>query len=136
MKPGQSLLAASRAGWIVARVLGAAGAALAPAASHACGVCVEDSVAATYDHQVLTRAKATGNVVMFCKVSGPFDAAQLVKSARRTQGVSAPSVRTSNQPPALSFAFDPARQSPQAAVDAIGRSLPASTRVSLVRVMK
>lgn len=136
MKPRQYLSTALRVGWMVARVLGAAGAALVPLSSHACGACVEDSVGATYDHQVLTRAKVAGNVVMFCQVSGPFDAAQLVKSVRRTQGVSARSVRTSNQPPALSFAFDPARQSPQAAVDAMGRSLPAGTRLSLVRVMK
>lgn len=127
---------ALRAAWMFARVLGAAGAALAPMASHACGACVEDNVAATYDHQVLTRAKAVGSVVVFCQVSAQFDAPQLVKSARRVAGVSAQSVRTSNQPPALSFAFDPARQSPQAAVDAIGRSLPANTRVSIVRVMK
>jgi hypothetical protein len=136
MKPGRALLPALRAGWIVARVLGAAGAALAPVAGHACGVCVEDNVAATYDHQVLTRAKAAGAVVVFCQVSAQFDAAQLVKSARRVAGVSGQSVRTSNRPPALSFAFDPARQTPQAAVDAIGRSLPAGTRVSIVRVMK
>lgn len=115
---------------------GALVAALVPMASQACGACVEDNVAATYDHQTVTRAKTAGNIVVFCQVSGQFDERQLLNSARRVQGVRAQSLRTSAQPAALSFAFDPTRQSPQAAVDAIQRSLPASTRLVIVRIIK
>ena len=136
MRAGQPFLRALRLAWGFARVAGTAAAALAPLASHACGVCVEDNVAATYDHQVVTHAKTVGNVVVFCEIAGQFDARQLAKLTQRVQGVRAQSVRTSAQPPALSFAFDQTRQSPQAAVDAIQRSLPDSTRLSIVRVMQ
>lgn len=136
MRTRQAFLRPPRLARVLALLAGMAAAALVPMASHACGACVEDNVAATYDHQTITRAKTAGNVVVFCQISGQFDERQLLNSARRVQGVRAQSLRSSAQPPALSFAFDQTRQSPQAAVDAIARGLPASTRLSIVRVIK
>ena len=46
-------------------------------AGHACGVCDEDKVAATYDHAVVRRANLQGRVMVFCEVRGPLDARRL-----------------------------------------------------------
>ncbi len=115
--------------------LAAALCALAPAASHACGVCLEDKVAATYDHGVVERAAASGDVMVFCEVSGPLDAPRLKEATRRVRGVKPHSVRVSAQPAALSFAFDPKLQSAQTAVHAAQRGISPSTRLTIVRVL-
>jgi hypothetical protein len=106
-----------------------------PAASWACGVCVEDKVAATYDHAVMQRAVATGRVVVFCEVGGQLDARALKKAAGRVQGLDRASVRVSAQPAAMSFALDEARQSRRSAVAAIERAAPPGTRLAIVRVI-
>lgn len=116
--------------------LAAALTGLAPASSQACGACVEDKVAATYDHQVVQRAAARGDAVVFCEVAGAVDKQRLRQTAQRVRGVKADSVRTSAQPAALSFALDPSTQSPQAAVEAAQRGLPAGTRLTIVRVLE
>lgn len=67
MSAGQPFLRALRLAWIF---VGTAAAALAPQTSHACGACVEDNVTATYDHQVVTRAKMAGNDEVLCQISG------------------------------------------------------------------
>ena len=107
--------------------------AVAPAA-WACGVCIEDKVAATYDHEVVLRAAAKGKVMVFCEVAGPLDGRQVRRAARKVRGLDPTSLRTSLQPAAVSFALD-AKQSPQAAVSALQRDIPAGTHVSIVRVI-
>ena len=119
----------------VAAALLAGLAALLPLASHACGACVEDQVAATYDHQVVQRAAAAGDVMVYCKVDGPLDARRLLRAARGVTGIRPQSVRTSVQPAALSFAVDPSRQSAAAAVAATQRALPAATRLTVIRLL-
>jgi hypothetical protein len=118
----------------VARAIAVALVAFAPAASLACGACAEDKIAATYDHGVVERAAANGDVMVFCEVAGPLDARRLAQAVRRVQGVKPQSVRVSAQPAALSFAVDPAAHSPQAAVAAAQRSLAAGTRLTIVRL--
>ena len=64
----------TRRAWAIARVallasLWLLGAARTPA--RACGHCIEDKVAATYDYSVLTRAAHDGHVVVFTEVRGP-----------------------------------------------------------------
>ncbi len=108
----------------------------APAAAQACGACVEDSVAATYDHQVVQRAAAAGDVVVFCGVAGTADPQRLAQALRQVRGVKAQSLRTSTQPAALSFVVDPGAQSPEAAVAAAQRGLPAGTRLKIVRLLQ
>lgn len=115
--------------------LAAALAAFAPEASHACGACIEDTVAATYDHGVVERAAAHGDVMVFCAVTGPLDASRLKETARRVRGVKPQSVRVSAEPAALSFAVDPKAQSPQATVDAVQRSAARGTRLTIVRLL-
>lgn len=114
-----------------AAVLGA----FVPAIGAACGACDEDKVAATYDHAVVTRATAGGEVMVFCAISGRFDAARLKAAAGRVRGVRPESVRVSTEPAALSFAVDPKRRSAQAAVDAAQRALPPDARLTVVRLL-
>jgi hypothetical protein len=115
-------------------VLGVAVVAFAPAASLACGACVEDKIAATYDHSVVEQAAANGGVMVFCEVTGRLHEQRLKQAVRRVRGVSPRSVRVSSQPPALSFSIDPRAQSPQAAVDAVHRNLEPGTRLTIVRL--
>ena len=113
----------------------AAAFAFASAAALACGACVEDKVAATYDHAVMTRALASGDLVVFCEVDGRFDSPRLAQAMRRVHGVRRESVRVSAEPAALSFAVDPKLQSAQAAVSAAQRTLPAGSRLTVVRLV-
>ncbi len=104
-------------------------------ASLACGACAEDKVAATYDHAVVRHAAASGDVMVFCEIGGPLDAAHLKAAARGVRGVRPHSVRVSAQPAALSFAIEPKFQSPQAAVDLMQRAAALGTRLTIVRSM-
>ncbi|MBC8021534.1 MAG: hypothetical protein H7Y14_00325, partial [Burkholderiales bacterium] len=43
----------------------------------ACGICLEDKVAATYDHGMVMRATSRGQVVVFAEPRAPIDGARL-----------------------------------------------------------
>ena len=118
--------------WLLAAALLAG----APAAL-ACGVCVEDKVAATYDYDVVQHATARHHIVVFAAVEAPADPALLRKAAARVKGVDRSSVRAAANPRALSFALDPRAASPQAALAAIERE-PAlrGVRLTLIQVMR
>ena len=77
----------------------------------ACGVCVDDKVAAAYDHAVVTEAAARQHVVVFAEVRGPGAVEALVRKAKqaagKVRGVDRASVRAAASPAALSFALDP-----------------------------
>ena len=78
----------------------------------ACGYCVEDKIAATYDHAVVTRALAKHHHVVFFHVEGALPAGEpgkrlLERAASGTLGVDAGTVRVSEDNLTLSFAFDP-----------------------------
>jgi hypothetical protein len=91
----------------------------------ACGVCIEDKVAATYDHAVVERAHARKLVMVFVEVvpgPGAVDVAAAGRAARSLPGVDASSVRTRDEPATLSFALDPSVRAPEAAVKAIERA--------------
>jgi hypothetical protein len=128
-KRGGCLMTAARAA-VVAVLSG-----LLSSASMACGACAEDKVAATYDHAVVRQAAASGDVMVFCEVGGPLDAARLKAVARSVRGVRPRSVRVSAEPAALSFAIEPKFQSPQAAVDLMQRAAAPGTRLTIVRLM-
>ena len=81
---------------------------------NACGVCVEDKIAAVYDHAAISRALDAANAVVFFAIEGaiPPGAAALRKIA--TIAASGPavrkdSVRISRDAAALALAFDPRR---------------------------
>jgi hypothetical protein len=108
---------------------------VAVSSAQACGVCVEDKVAATYDHAVVQRAAAKGKVMVFCEVNGGLDARRIRNAAREVRGLDMSSLRLSLQPAALSFALDAAQQSPQAAVQAMQHAAPVGTRLAIVRLI-
>jgi nucleotide-binding universal stress UspA family protein len=126
--------------WIGAAALTASMVCLAPAAL-ACGVCVDDKVAAAYDHALVQRAFAQGRVVVFCELAGPRDAQALTReaqrSARRLRGVDPASVHASPDLPVVSFALDPGKQSAEAAVDALRQKLQAAgVSTTLLKVLQ
>jgi hypothetical protein len=125
----------------LAATFACAAAALGAAAAQACGVCIDDKVAAAYDHGVVTRAAERGQVVVFAEVRGAGTAASLVgaarKAAARVPGVVAASVRGAEAPATLSFALDPRVRSPEAALAAVERGAPAAAvRLELLKVMR
>ena len=95
----------------------------APVAS-ACGVCVEDKVAATYDHAVIERAAANRQQVVFVAVDGPVDGNALGSKVAKAhvKGVVAGTVRVSAAPAAFSFVLD-SREEPARAVAGFRRAL-------------
>jgi hypothetical protein len=80
----------------------------------ACGHCMEDKVAATYDHAVMTAAQRHGHVVVFAEIQGPIPPdpaleAWILRSVESCAGVIAGTSRASLAPAALSLAYDPRR---------------------------
>lgn len=105
---------------------------IAASSAMACGACIEDKVAATYDHAVIERATSKGNVVVFCELKGRIDPSRLKEATRHMMGVDTTSVRVAQAPPALSFALDAARQSPENVVVALRHMFP-DIRITIIR---
>lgn len=77
----------------------------------ACGVCVEDKIAAVYDHAAVQQALAAKRTVVFFHIDGKLIADERTKRgiaviARATPGVDAASVRVSCELASLALAFD------------------------------
>ena len=125
---------------IMARFVCAALTAMLSAAALACGVCIDDKVAATYDHAVVTRAVASHQLMVFGEIAGAVDmkvaTSRIARAAPQVPGIDRRSVRTSLAPAAFSFALDPAARAPDAAVAELQKRLhvPGATLVVL-RVM-
>ena len=108
--------------------------ALAAPAAFACGYCVEDKVASTYDHAVVTRALAQRHHIAYLHIDG-LVASTAVKNeeTRRalaalgeaTPGVDQGSVRVAVDTFTMSFAFDPRRTSLVAVMAALDKKLAA-----------
>jgi chloramphenicol 3-O-phosphotransferase len=110
------------------------------AAAHACGVCIDDKVASTYDHAIVTRAVARHELMVFGEITGAVDmkvaTSRIARAAPQVSGIDRRSVRTSLAPAAFSFALDPAARTPAAAVAELQKRLqvPGATLVVL-RIM-
>jgi hypothetical protein len=79
--------------------------------SLACGVCVEDKIAAVYDHVAVQQALAAKRTVVFFAIDGKLVADERTKRtisniARTTPGVDAASVRVSCELASMALAFD------------------------------
>jgi len=106
----------------------------APAAVLACGACVEDNMAATYDHAVVEAAAKHNRMVVFCSLQGPSVASDRVRrAAAAVPGIDPASIRVSVAPAALSFALDPRVQSPSAAAAEIRRRVGAGVNVVVLK---
>jgi len=89
----------------------AASLALSVRPALACGICVEDQVSATYDHEVLIQAEGNGHDVLYTAVRGrsagsPRSHAVIRRVLADVAGVDKDSIRLSGLPPAASFAWD------------------------------
>jgi hypothetical protein len=87
-------------------------AAFTASAAYACGHCIEDRMAAVYDHAVLTRASAARHKVAFFAVLGTvppdYATAQAIRrEVEQVPGVNRNSVRYSSELASLSLSFDP-----------------------------
>ena len=85
-------------------------------AALACGHCVEDKIAAVYDHAAITRAVAAKKTVVFFAIDGTLRPGQpmrlkIEQLAASVRGVDAGSVRLSMELASLALAFDPRRAS-------------------------
>jgi hypothetical protein len=90
---------------------------LVAAPAIACGYCVEDKIAAVYDHAVVSGARAAKHEVVFMHVEGP-STRQALEQAAYAAGADRGSVRVSADLLTVSFALDPRR-------NALGRVHPA-----------
>ena len=84
---------------------------LASSQALACGVCVEDKIAAVYDHAAVHQALAARRTVVFFHIEGKLVADERSKRsiasvARTTPGVDAASVRVSCELASMALAFD------------------------------
>jgi hypothetical protein len=76
-----------------------------------CGVCVEDKIAAVYDHVAVQQALAARRTVVFFAIDGKVVSDERTRrsisdAARATPGVDARSVRVSTELASLALAFD------------------------------
>jgi hypothetical protein len=87
----------------------------------ACGVCVEDKIAAVYDHAAVHQAIAAKRTVVFFAIDGKLVSDErtrraIAAAARAAPGVDPASVRVSTELASLALAFD-ARRANLAAVE-------------------
>jgi hypothetical protein len=102
----------------------------------ACGYCVEDKIASTYDHAMVTQALAAKHQVVFFHIDGPLagDAATkrwLEAAAGSAAGVDRGSVRVALDTLTLAVAYDPKKVSLAALQSALDRKL-AARKLSLM----
>lgn len=110
------------------------------AVSLACGVCIEDKIAATYDYAIVMGATAKHHVVVFGQIDGAVDMQavneKITAAAPRVRGVDRGTVRTSTSLAAFSFALDPAAQAPDAAVAELQKRLRVQgLKLSVLRIV-
>lgn len=96
--------------------------------SFACGICIDDKVASSYDHAVVTQAKQRGHEVAFFAIDGSLPVRDDVRSAvlravKVTPGVQRGTARVSLENAALSFAYDPRRAEQSLIVSEIEKKL-------------
>jgi uncharacterized protein (DUF2236 family) len=125
----------------LATIAGFVASLLLASTANACGYCIEDRMAAVYDHAVMTRASAAGHKVAFYAVLGvaPTDgaSAQAIRRAvESVRGVDKNSVRYSGDLAALSLSFDP-RAAAWADIDRrIGKALaPRGLTLGLINIV-
>jgi hypothetical protein len=107
--------------------------------AQACGVCIDDKVAATYDHAIVMRAMERRHVVVFAEAAGNATGADLARAmkaaAARVRGIDRESVRSAPAPLTLSFALDAKVRTPEDALAAVERGMP-GVKLAMLRVMR
>jgi hypothetical protein len=107
----------------------------------ACGYCVEDRVAAVYDHAIVVRALERRHEVAFLAIEGALpaggDPRRSIESAiGTTPGVDRSTARVSLEGSSLSFAYDPRKPGLGPVLRAIEKTLAArGLNLSILRVI-
>ena len=109
--------------------------ALHVSTTFACGHCVEDKIAAVYDHALVTQAMARQQQVAFFAIEGNLEANDASRKsiesiARAIDGVMKNSVKVSVDTASLSFVFDPKMKEVGALQKAIEKKM-ANKKLSL-----
>ena len=109
---------------------------LATTGALACGHCVEDRIAAVYDHGLSQRVAASGHQLAYFAWDGPGQRSEAVRLkilalGEATAGVDKGSVRVAVDPAAIAVSFDPRRASAEAVGTALRKQL-GSLQLSLI----
>ena len=105
----------------------------------ACGYCVDDKVAAAYDHAVMERAFAQGHEIAFLSLDlarpATRDTEAAIRNAiERIPGVDRGSVRVALEAGGLSLAFNPKRAPGGSLLNALAAAVaPLGARTALLR---
>ena|SRR5690348_1443635 len=91
----------------------------------ACGYCVEDKIAAVYDHAALSQAQARKQTTVYFAIDGTIRGTrrELEKVVQSTPGVEKGSARISVEAAVLAVTFDPKRTSLPAVQSALEKAL-------------
>lgn len=110
-----------------------------PGTAAACGYCVEDKIAAVYDHAQAQAALAAHRHVAYVAVQGRLGTttpAVLEKALAAEPAVQAGSLRFDAATESAAFVLDPAVKPATALVEAINRALaPHGVRIGLMRLL-
>lgn len=127
---------------VASAAAGLAGLALVAASpAFGCGYCIEDKVAAVYDHGVITKALDQRHQIAFFAIEGPLPAdgesrRVIAKALASAKGVDSPSLRVSVDSASLSLSYDGKRISSDQIMDTLNRKLAArGLRVSVLKLM-
>jgi len=107
----------------------------------ACGYCVEDKMAAVYDHAIVVRALERRHEVAFLAIEGALPAGgelrrSIESSIDAAQGVDRGTARVSLDAASLSFAYDPRKPGLGPVLRAIEKTLAAKgLSLSILRVI-
>ncbi len=115
---------------------------VAPVASAmACGYCVEDRVAAAYDHSVVVSSLDRRHEVAFFAIEGPIAASpgvrrEIQSALESTGGIDRGTARVSRNGTSLSFAYDPGRERLGPIMRTLEKRLaPRGLSISILRVV-
>ena len=111
---------------------------MVPGLALGCGACIEDKIAATYDHATVTAAATRGDRIVFGAIDGAVDPQRvrerILAMAPRVRGVRKQTVHASIAPPAFSFGLD-RRATPESAVAELERRMAVpGLRLTVIRV--
>ena len=113
--------------------------ALTSAPAFGCGYCVEDKIAAAYDHALVAQTTARGHDIAFMAYemrapAGKVGANALRRALEGIAGIDRGSVRVAAESGAFSVAFDPRRLPPDNLLAAVDRRLaPLGVETTLLR---
>jgi len=89
-----------------------------PSMALACGHCLEDRIAAVYDHALMAKTIALKQKMLYFAWDGPVSRDEttrqrILRQSALASGIAAQSVRVSIEPATMAMAYDPLKTSPK-----------------------